>query len=119
MGFKTKIKMWYFLSQYHRKEPPSPPGYKSLNELTNKSSGKAAQTLQAPMMLNQEASEGKLKFTDATRIPVCKNKRIFNHKVADGVAKRGKSSMGWFFGFKLHLCIDENGNILNCKVTPR
>lgn len=117
MGFKTKVKMWYFFEQYHKKDFPDLPSYKSFNELSNKCSRKVAQILHLLMMLNQEKSEGKLKFIDATPIAVCKNKRIFDHKVADGVAKRGKSSMGWFFGFKLHLCIDEDGNILSCKVT--
>ena len=44
-----------------------------------------------------------ISFIDSTRLPVCHNKRIFTHKVFDGYAARGKSSMGWFFGFKLHV----------------
>jgi hypothetical protein len=41
-------------------------------------------------------------FVDSALLKVCHNKRIFNHKVFKGIAERGKSSMGWFFGFKLH-----------------
>lgn len=40
-------------------------------------------------------------FIDSTLIRVCNNKRIHNHKVFEGLASRGKSSMGWYYGFKL------------------
>ncbi|MBN2775723.1 MAG: hypothetical protein JXR31_15820 [Prolixibacteraceae bacterium] len=43
-----------------------------------------------------------ISFIDSTPIRVCKNKRIPRHKVFDGIAQRGKSTMGYFFGFKLH-----------------
>jgi hypothetical protein len=57
-------------------------------------------------------------FVDSTSIKVCNNKRIFNHKVFKGIAERGKSTMGWFFGFKLHLVIDKKGEIINAQLTP-
>lgn len=40
------------------------------------------------------------------------------HKVFKGIAARGKSSMGWFFGFKLHLICNEKGELLNFMFTP-
>ncbi len=54
-----------------------------------------------------------ISFIDSTPIRVCKNKRIFNHKVFEGLAQKGKSTMGYFYGFKLHFvinkkCIDGN-----------
>ena len=55
---------------------------------------------------------------DATAIKVCHNKRIPRHKVFAGIAARGKTSMGWFFGFKLHLSVNDRGEILACWVTP-
>ncbi len=55
---------------------------------------------------------------DSTPIRVCKNKRIPRHKVFDGLAQRGKSTMGCFFGFKLHFIINEKGEILNFIITP-
>lgn len=58
-----------------------------------------------------------ISFIDSTRLPVCHNKRIFTHKVFDGYAARGKSSMGWFFGFKLHLIVNDMGEILNFSLT--
>jgi hypothetical protein len=48
---------------------------------------------------------------DSTSIIVCKNKRIFNHKVFSGIAQRSKNSMGWFFGFKLHIVASDTGEL--------
>jgi len=57
-------------------------------------------------------------FVDSTPIRVCKNKRIFNHKVFEGLAKRGRSTMGWFFGFKLHIVVNDIGELLGFTITP-
>lgn len=59
-----------------------------------------------------------ISFVDSTPLRVCKNKRIFNHKVFAGIAQRGKSTMGFFFGFKLHLVVNEKGEILSFVITP-
>jgi hypothetical protein len=58
-----------------------------------------------------------ISFTDSTKLKVCENKRIFHHKTFQGLAKRGKSTMGWFFGFKLHLVVNDRGDILNFSLT--
>lgn len=57
-------------------------------------------------------------FVDSTTIEVCHNRRIHNHKVFKDIAQRGKSSTGWFYGFKLHLLVNELGDILNFIFTP-
>ena len=59
-----------------------------------------------------------LSFVDATAIKVCHNKRIPRHKVFASSAARGKTSMGWFYGFKLHLSVNDRGEILACQLTP-
>jgi len=56
-------------------------------------------------------------FLDSTSIDVCDNRRIYSHKVFEGLAKRGKSSTGWFYGFKLHLAINDRGEIIACCLT--
>jgi len=56
-------------------------------------------------------------FVDSTKVRVCHNIRIPRHKVFDGIAARGMSSMGWFYGFKLHLIINHKGEILATKLT--
>jgi hypothetical protein len=55
---------------------------------------------------------------DSTPLPVCHNRRIANHKVFEGLAERGKTSMGWFFGFKLHLVFNHMREIVAVKLTP-
>jgi hypothetical protein len=57
-------------------------------------------------------------FIDSTPLPVCHNKRIARHKVFADLAEREKSSLGWFFGFKLHLIVDDQGELLAVCLTP-
>jgi hypothetical protein len=59
-----------------------------------------------------------ISFIDSTALLVCDNHRIHNHKVFEGIAERGKGSMGWFFGLKLHLVINDCGELLACQITP-
>ena len=59
-----------------------------------------------------------ISFVDSTPLRVCKNQRIHIHKTFKGIAQRGKCSMGWFFGFKLHLICNEKGELLNFMITP-
>jgi len=56
-------------------------------------------------------------FIDSTSIKVCHNKRIYSHKTFKGLAARGKTSVGWFYGFKLHLVINEYGEIIAFNIT--
>ncbi len=57
-------------------------------------------------------------FVDSTRLRVCDNKQISAHRVFAEYAGRSKTSMGWFFGFKLHLIINEKGELLGIQLTP-
>jgi len=57
-------------------------------------------------------------FIDSTSLEVCLNQRIASHKVFTSLAERGKTSTGWFFGFKLHLVINDRGELLNVLLTP-
>jgi hypothetical protein len=59
-----------------------------------------------------------ISFVDSTSIDVCLNQRIASHKVFAGLAERGKTSTGWFFGFKLHLVINDRGELLSMYLTP-
>jgi len=59
-----------------------------------------------------------ISFIDSTALLVCDNHRIHNHKVFAELAQRGKGSMGWFYGFKLHLVINDCGELLACQITP-
>jgi Transposase DDE domain len=57
-------------------------------------------------------------FIDSTPLAVCDNHRIATHKVFEGLARRGKTSMGWFYGFKLHLIVNDEGELLAFRLTP-
>src|SRR5919202_1967567 len=59
-----------------------------------------------------------LQFIDSLPVRVCHNRRISSHKVFADLAQRGKSSMGWFYGFKLHLVINDQGELLAFCLTP-
>lgn len=58
-----------------------------------------------------------INFIDSTHLKVCHNRRIHQHKTFDGFAQRGQCSIGWFFGFKLHLIINDKGEILSFYLT--
>jgi Transposase DDE domain len=57
-------------------------------------------------------------FADSSKLAVCRNCRIHCHKVFNGLAARGKTSMGWFFGLKLHFVINHKGQIMALTITP-
>ena len=56
-------------------------------------------------------------YVDSTKLPVCHNLRIARNKVFKNCAKRGKTSTGWFFGFKLHLIINDQGELMSFALT--
>ena len=56
-----------------------------------------------------------ISFVDSTSIAVCKNYRIYSHKVFKGFANRGKTTKGWFYGLKLHLIINLEGGLVKAS----
>jgi hypothetical protein len=75
----------------------------------------------APLMVLLHSLSGEetgIYFADSSKLAVCHNRRIHRHKVFDGLAARGKTSMGWFFGLKLHFVINHKGEIMALKITP-
>ena len=58
-----------------------------------------------------------ISFVDSTPLAVCHNRRIARHRVFDGWAARGKTTMGWFYGFKLHLIVNHAGEIIAFTLT--
>lgn len=53
------------------------------------------------------------KYLDSTILRACHNKRIYRNKVFKGIAARRKSTISWFYGFKLHLVINHKGELIN------
>jgi len=56
-------------------------------------------------------------YIDSTCLPVCTLKRSKRHKTFQDIAEYGKTSVGWFLGLKLHLVINEQGELISFKVT--
>lgn len=67
-------------------------------------------------LTQRKAKPTGIAFVDSTKLQVCHNLRIPRHQVFNGIAERGHGSMGWFYGFKLHLIINDEGGILAVKV---
>lgn len=68
-------------------------------------------------MLSLSKKQTGIYFVDSTTIKVCNIKREKQHKVFAGLAKKSKSTMGWYFGFKLHILINSCGEIMAIKFT--
>ncbi len=72
-------------------------------------------TLLVPLVAYLHTQLGRcsgISFIDSTPLAVCHNARIHSHRVFAGRAARGKTSVGWFFGFKLHLVVNDQGELL-------
>jgi hypothetical protein len=95
-----------------REEFPHLPSYNRFVELM----AEALEPLAAFMQSRCVKSDG-IAFVDSTPLCVCENIRIPRHKTFEGVAGRGKSSTGWFFGFKLHLVVNERGEPVSFCLT--
>ena len=67
---------------------------------------------------NRKGENTGISYIDSTKIAICHNRRIKRNKVFTGIAARGKTTMGWFFGFKLHLIINNVGELLGFCLTP-
>lgn len=59
-----------------------------------------------------------ISIIDSTPIVSCHIKRMHMHKTMRGLAAMGKCTMGWFYGFKLHLVINDKGEIIQWMLTP-
>ena len=110
-----QFKVFYltYVQRHLRSEFPRLPSYTRMVALLPRCT--------APMAALFETLKGRctgLSIVDATPLAVCDNLRIRRHRVFRGLAARGKSSTGWFFGFKLHLVINHRGELLDMKLTP-
>lgn len=115
LGAFRNIKHFYlhYVQLYLKSEFPNTVSYNRFTELM--------QSAVLPMtIMLKTCCLGKstgISFIDSTPIRVCKNKRIKRNKVFKGIAEVGKSTMGYFYGFKLHLIINDKGEILNFVIT--
>lgn len=109
-----EFKFFYFhcLSTVHRSKFPKLLSYSRFVELMPK--------FFIPLVCLLHCLSGKrggVYFIDSTKMQICHNKRTNSNRVFRGLSKMGKSSYGWFMGFKLHLIINSKGQIIAAKIT--
>jgi hypothetical protein len=68
-------------------------------------------------LLSHRGKQTGLYYIDSSKLEVCHNRRIYRHKTFRGIAERGKTSMGWFFGMKLHFVINHLGELMSFCLT--
>ena len=68
-------------------------------------------------LLSKTGKHTGLYYIDSTTLRVCHNKRIYRNKVFKDIAERSKSTMGWFYGFKLHIVINHQGELMSFCLT--
>jgi hypothetical protein len=111
LSHHTNFKSYYkeFLSVHYKHLFPNLISYERFNQVQNR--------LFMPLMLyinNRGLGQCTgISYVDSTTLPVCHIKREKQHKVFKGIAQKSKSTMGWFFGFKIHLIINDKGEILS------
>jgi len=113
-GFRTFKHFYiYYLQKHLKQEFPNTVSYNRFVELM--------QSNLLPLTLYMKTCcLGKctgISFIDSTPIRACKAKRIKQNKVFKGIATIGKSTMGWFYGFKLHIIINDKGELLDFVIT--
>lgn len=113
-GFRTFKHFYiYYLQKHMQDDFPATVSYNRFTELMQ-------QNLMPMTLFLKTCCLGDctgIAFVDSTPVRVCKPKRIKNNKVFKGIATTGKSTMGWFHGFKLHIIINDKGEILNFCIT--
>lgn len=92
---------------------PGAPCYGRFITLT-----KSVWALLALFLASRMGDKTNIYYIDSTPLPVCHTRRIAKHRVFAGLAARGKTSMGWFFGFKLPLVFNHQREIVALKLTP-
>lgn len=112
-NYRTFKYFYFFLLENYRDAFPKMPSYSRFVSLQKKSF--------IPLFAYLLQCKGKItgiSFIDSTIIKVCHIKRCNSNKVFKKIAKKGKSTTGWFFGMKLHLVVNENGEIISFQITP-
>ena len=102
-----------YVCRYLRPAFPTLPSYPRCVELLPR----CAAPLAALFAALKGSCDG-LSIVDATPLAVFDNRRITRHRGFTGYAARGKTSMGWFYGFKLHAIINARGELIRLKLTP-
>lgn len=97
---------------------PDMTNYENFLKATNKATGFILAFIQFQLYLNQKKCIENTFYLDSTPISVCENRYISSHKVMKSVASRGKSTKGWFYGFKLQGVCTKDGTVVKLCFRP-
>lgn len=101
-----------YLRFFYRQDFPKAPCYQRFISLIKRAI--------FPLTIFTQIKAGKqtgVAYIDSSCLPVCHLKRSKRHKIFDSIAEYGKTSVGWFFGLKLHLVINDQGALVAFKIT--
>lgn len=112
------LKTFYFIvKQEYIKYFPSLPNYENFRKASNKSFPFIAAFVQYQLYINRKRCTEDVFYLDSTPISVCENRYISSNKVSKAFASRGKSTKGWFYGYKLQGVCTKNGTLLKLQFT--
>jgi Transposase DDE domain len=120
IGYQTiggqNFKQYYkdTILQFHRKEFPDLVSYQRFVEIAPIATIPLSMFLKFGIEMSEKTG---LYAIDSTPLCVCENIRIPRHEVFKELAQRGKTSIGWFYGFKLHLVINHLGELMAVHIT--
>jgi len=97
---------------------PDLTNYENFMKASNKSVGFIIAFFHYILYCNRKNCKENIFYLDSTPVTVCENRYISSHKVAKAVASRGKSTKGWFYGFKLQGVCTKNGILLKICFRP-
>ena len=114
-GYKT-FKLYYcnHVRVFMKREFPNLVSYNRFVELQQQ----ATLPLALFAKLTGKGKCSGISYMDSFPLKVCHIRRVYSHKTFKGLARRGKTSVGWFFGFKVHLVISHTGEIIDFHITP-
>ncbi len=114
VGFRN-FKTFYvgYILTHLKRDFPGAPSYTRFLELK-----KQAIFPMYCFLLNQMGKCTGISYIDSTSLEVCHLKRTWDHRVFKGMARKGKTTKGWFYGFKLHIVTNQKGELLAFALTP-
>lgn len=117
-GHQSWKDFYKYIKTHYRQDFPELPDYGNFVTSMNALSPYAVILLNAfCSFFRQQTPALAAKFADSTKLEVCNIKREFSHQVMKEFASKSKSTMGWFYGFKLHIICNELMQILDCRIT--
>jgi len=112
--YRTFKHFYLYLCRHHRGEFPNLVSYNRFVERMPQ----VTVPLFAYLIRHCRGPITGISFIDSTALKVCNRKRLSRHRVFDGLAAIGKTTRGWFYGFKLHLVVNDRGELLAFCLTP-